>query len=386
MKNFTFYNPTRILFGDGQLARLTEEIRRHGQRVLMVYGSGSIQKSGLYDEVVSLMHQDGCEMWELGGIRANPVLTPVYEGIRLVKEHDIQLVLAVGGGSVIDTAKAIAAGAMITDDVWSLFDHTRVAKEALPVGVVLTIPAAGSESSNSAVITKEEGCLKYSFSAECIIPAFAILEPKRTCSLSPYQTACGIADMLCHVLERYLCEDGQDALMDGLCESAMRTIMEQAPKVLANPNDLQARAQLMWAGTLAHNNLFGSGRRQDWSAHGIEHELSALYNIAHGAGMAIMMPAWMTYCAQTLQGALVRLATRVFCLPDHLPADQLAQEGIKQLQAFFSSIGLAHRLSDLQIDGSRFAEMGYRCAGDGVIGGVYKLSARDVEQIFELAL
>lgn len=385
MKNFAFYNPTRILFGDGQLARLTEEIRRYGDSVLMVYGRGSIQKSGLYDEVKSLLRQDGCTLWELGGIRANPVLSPVYEGINLVRKHGIQLVLAVGGGSVIDTAKAIAAGAMLRGDVWSLFDHTCVAKEALPVGVVLTIPAAGSESSNSAVITKEAGSLKCSFSAECIIPAFAILEPKRTCSLPAYQTACGIADMLCHVLERYLCEDGQDALMDGICESVMRTIMKQAPEVLENPNNLQARAQLMWAGTLAHNNLFGAGRRQDWSAHGIEHELSALYNLAHGAGMAIMMPAWMAYCSQTLQGALVRLATRVFCLPDQCPADQLAQAGIEQLQAFFSGLGLARRLADLQIDSSRFSEMGYRCAGDGVIGDVHKLSAKDIEHIFELA-
>ena len=385
MEPFSFYNPTRILFGDGQLNHLERESQRYGKRVLMVYGGGSIQKSGLYHEVLMHLESAACEVWELGNVHANPLLSRVYEGIRIVKENDIAWVLAVGGGSVVDTCKAIAAGAVIDDDVWSLFDHTQTAQKALPVGVVLTIPAAGSESSNSAVITKEEGLLKYAFSAECIIPAFAILEPKRTYTLSAYQTACGSSDMLCHVLERYLCEDGQDKLMDGICEAAMLTIIRQTPIALAQPQHATARAQLMWAGTLAHNNLLGSGRKQDWSAHGIEHELSALYNIAHGAGMALIMPAWMEYCAETLQDAIARLAVRVFGADEALPAKELAQKGIQGLRTFFCSIGLPATLAQMQIDDTRFSEMAQRCAGAGSIGGVCRLYAKDVERIFELA-
>ena len=289
MLNFEFYNPARILFGKGMEEQVGKRMAALGRRVLLVYGGGSIKRSGLYDTVLARLADAGVEVTELAGVQPNPRLGLVREGIRLCRENRLDAVLAVGGGSVIDTAKTVALGACADGDVWDFFERLVPVEKALPVGVVLTIPAAGSESSDSCVITKEEGLLKRSCAGEALIPRFAILNPAFTCTLPPYQTACGATDILAHLMERYFTRVDHVDLTDRLLEATMRTVINYTPLALERPDDYHIRAELMWAGTVAHNNLLDTGRIGDWASHQIEHELSALYDIAHGAGLAIGM-------------------------------------------------------------------------------------------------
>jgi len=290
VNNFIFLNPTRIIFGKGTENLVGAETKKHADKVLLHYGGGSIKKIGLYDTVVKSLKEAGVEFTELAGVQPNPRLSLVRQGIEICRKEGIRFILAVGGGSAIDSAKAIAVGVPYDGDVWDFYIGKAKVKEALPVGVVLTIPAAGSEASPSSVITNEDGWYKRGLTTDRIFPRFSILNPELTYTLPNYQTACGAADIMAHIMERYFTNTKDVELTDRLCESTMKTLINNVPKALANPTDYAARAEIMWTATVAHNNLLGTGRDEDWASHDIEHEISGIYDIAHGAGLAIVFP------------------------------------------------------------------------------------------------
>ena len=350
MENFTFYAPTLFAFGDGEEKNTGALVRRFGgTKVLLVFGGGSVKKSGAYDAVTASLEQAGLPFVELSGIQPNPRSGKVYEGISLARAEQVDFLLALGGGSVIDTAKAIAMGVPYEGDFWDLFTGAAPIRDPLPLGTVLTISAAGSEGSGNCVITKEEGNLKWgSPKSDDLRPRFSVLNPRFTCTLPPYQTACGAVDMLAHICERYFSNTPDVALTDRLCEALMKTIIEAAPRALENPADYAARADLMWAGMLAHNNSCGVGRRQDWASHQIGHELSAFYDCAHGASLAVVLPAWMSYVMPTNPARFARFAVEVFgCEMDPLNVERTAKEGIKRLKSFFRILGMPVTLGEL---------------------------------------
>ncbi len=295
MKNFSYDNKTTILFGKDTQFNVGKEIKPYGQKVLLHYGGGSIKKSGLYDSIIKILKHDNLEIFELGGVKPNPRLQLVKEGIEICKKNNIEFILAVGGGSVIDSAKAIGIGSKYDGDVWDFYLGKAEINATIPLGVILTIPAAGSESSTGSVITNEDGWYKRSAGSTLIRPKFAIMNPEITYTLPNYQTACGATDMMAHVFERYFTNEKEVDFTDELCEGTIRSIMRNAKIAIKEPNNYGARANLMWAGTIAHNGLLGTGRIDDWASHNIEHELSAIYDIAHGAGLAIIFPHWMKY-------------------------------------------------------------------------------------------
>ncbi len=390
MIDFTFQNPTKIYFGRDALSNLKSEVLKYGKRILLVYGGGSIKRIGLYDSIMEILSALDAEVWELDGIQPNPRLGKVYEGISLCREHDVQLILAVGGGSAIDTAKAIANGFYYSGDVWDLFMGKGAVTQALPLGTVLTIPAAGSEMSNSSVITRESDMLKRGRSSALNFPRFSIVNPEYSFSLPKYQVACGIVDIMAHMMERYFTQVENVELTDRLIEGALTTVINNAPITLAEPNNYDARAEITWAGSLAHNTLLQTGREGDWASHKLEHELSALYDIAHGAGLAIVFPAWMKYVlprggAKKLQ----QFAVRVLGVAENFGTpDETALEGISRLEAFYRSLGMPVRLSDAGIDGRDIARMAERCAAlvGGTVGAFVPLNAEDCKAVYELAL
>jgi alcohol dehydrogenase len=387
MIDFTYHNPTKIVFGRSSEEVIGKEVRKLGDRVLLVYGGDTVSRLGILDKVTRSLAAEGVDYVELGGVRPNPRLASVEEGIRLCRLHDLNVVLAVGGGSPIDAAKAIAAGAVYEGCVWDFFSGVAEPKSALPVAVVLTIAAAGSESSNGSVITKEEGMLKRPCNSAQIIPKLAIMNPEYTVSLPAYQTACGGADIFAHLVEHYFTQVTHVDYTDRLLEATMRTILTYVPLALDDPSDYDIRAEIMWAGTLAQNNLLSTGRRGDWGSHMVEHELSAIYDIAHGAGMAIAIPAWMKYVWRENPSRFVQFAQRVFDVD--LPVaqqDLIVALGIGRLEAWFRSIGLPVRLGEAGIDESRLREMARKCCQDGPRGSWKELHEEDVYRIYELAL
>lgn len=390
MIDFTFCNPTKIIFGKTSLEQLGNEVSRYGRKVLLVYGGGSIKRSGLYDHVMKILGGVGAEVWELGGVKPNPRLGPVYEGIKTCRERDISLVLAVGGGSAIDTAKAIANGARYDGDVWDLFTGKGRNTEALPVGTVVTIPAAGSEMSDSSVITREEDQCKRGRNTPNNFPKFSILNPELTYTLPPFQTACGCVDIMAHIMERYFTRVEHVELTDRMAEGALKTVIHNAAIAMREPDNYDARAEIMWAGCLAHNTLFQTGRVGDWASHKLEHELSALYDIAHGAGLAVVFPAWMKYVLpRGGAGKLAQFAVRVFDVPEK-PGDEtaVALEGIQRLEAFYRSLGLVTTLHECGIGDKDFARMAERCAAmmGGTVGTFAPLKASDCVEVYKLAL
>ncbi|MBE5815127.1 MAG: iron-containing alcohol dehydrogenase [Clostridiales bacterium] len=390
MIDFSFQNPTRIHFGRNALEQLPKEVERYGKRVLLVYGGGSIKRTGVYDAVMQKLGNVNAQVWELAGVQPNPRLSPVREGIEVCRREQIQLVLAVGGGSAIDTAKAIVNGACYEGDVWELYEGKGTNETALPLGVVLTIPAAGSEMSRSSVITREEDLCKRGRNAFTNFPTFSILNPEYSFTLPPYQTACGIVDIMAHMMERYFTMVENVELTDRLIEGALVTVINNAPIVMAKPDDYDARAEITWAGALAHNTLLDTGRVGDWASHKLEHELSALYDIAHGAGLAVMFPAWMKYVLPR-GGArkLAQFARRVFAVGEAFATDEeAANEGILRLEAFYRSLGLPTTLGEMGIDGSRIPEMAARAVAmmGGRLGGFVPLDAPMAEEVYRLAL
>lgn len=385
MENFELYNPTRIVFGRGQRSRAGELAAASGKKVLLHYGSGSIRASGLYDQLVRSLEEAGVPWVELGGVRPNPRLSLVKEGIALCRKEGVGLILAAGGGSVIDSAKAIAAGACYDGDVWDFYCGRVRPERMLDVGVVLTIPAAGSESSDGTVITNEEGPEKRSFCSPFCYPKFAILDPELCVTLPKKQIAAGGADILAHIMERYFSRTRGNGLSDQLCEGAMRNLIAYLPKVLADSQNLDAWEQVMWTGNVAHNGLLGKGNAEDWASHEIEHQLSALYDIAHGAGLAIIFPAWMDYAKEDHPEKLARFAREVFGVDSSLSEKAAAEEGVRRLREFFASLGLAVRLRDAGIDDGQFEVMARMACKNGGLGSYQRLGAEDVCRIYRLA-
>ncbi|MGJ7923255.1 iron-containing alcohol dehydrogenase [Neobacillus sp. LXY-4] len=386
MQDFVFHNSTKLIFGKNKEELVGQESVVYGKKLLLHYGGGSIKASGLYTKVVHSLHEHGIEIFELGGVQPNPRVSLVREGVALCKENDIDFILAVGGGSVIDSAKAIAAGAKYDGDVWDFFDGKAEITDCLPIGVVLTIPAAGSESSNGTVITNEDGWYKRSCGHTIMRPKFAIMNPVLTYTLPPYQTACGITDMMAHILERYFTNEKNVELTDRLCEATLKTIINNAPTVLADPTNYEARAEIMWSGTLAHNDLLGTGRIGDWGSHDIEHEISGIYDLAHGAGLAIVFPAWMKYVYKHDVNRFVQFANRVWDVEIDLNnLEKTVLGGIKKTEQFFSSIGMPVRLEEVNIDDEYFEEMAKKGTERGPLGNFVKLYEEDLVEIFKLA-
>jgi alcohol dehydrogenase YqhD (iron-dependent ADH family) len=388
MESFEFSSPTKIIFGKGTEERTGEEVKLYSSKILFLYGTGSIKKTGLYDRIAASLKKSDVEFIELSGVQPNPRLKLVEEGIGTCKEHGIGFVLAVGGGSVIDSAKAIGAGACYDGPVWDFFPATRAVTECLPIGVILTIPAAGSEASQFAVITREDTEEKLPMRGEVLRPRFAILNPELTFTLPPYQTACGCVDIMGHVIERYFTTVPNVDLTDRLCEAVLKTVIANAPVVLAEPENYAARAEIMWAGTLAHNDLLSTGRIGDWSSHRIEHELSAIYDITHAAGLAVIYPAWMKYSFKKDIKRFVQFAVRVWGVDLPFESEErIALEGIRRMECFFKELGLAVRLGEMEISDERFDEMAEKCASYWSSGGNYqKLEKKVVKDILKLAL
>lgn len=391
MNNFTFYAPTFFAFGEGEEKQVGSLVRRFGgTKVLLVYGGGSIKRNGAYDAVAASLTAAGIPFAELFGIQANPRSGKVYEGIRLCRDFGADFLLAAGGGSVIDTAKAIGFGALYDGDFWDFFTGKVKIEKTLPVGVVLTIAAAGSEGSGNAVITQEQGNLKWGCpKTDLIRPKFTVLNPRLTCSLPAYQTASGAVDMFAHICERYFTNTQDVELTDRLCEALMKTILAAAPRAVAQPDDYSARADLMWAGMLAHNNSCGVGRDQDWASHQIEHELSALYDCAHGAGLAVVMPAWMEYVMDHDVTRFARFGVEVFgCQMDYAHPERTARDGIVRLKAFFRALGMPTTLAELGIKAEDIpALVTHRAEKPNAFpfGGFVKIGPDEMRAILRLA-
>lgn len=400
MENFTYVNRTKIIYGRGTESCVGAEVRKIADKVLLHFGGGSIKRSGLYDTVVASLREHGVEIVELGGVVPNPRLALVREGIEICRREKITLILAAGGGSVVDSAKAIAMGVPAENgDVWENFISRKPIQKAVDVATILTLPATGSESSPNTVITDDATQLKLGYGSECLRPVFSILNPELFFTLPKNQIANGVCDMMCHIFERYFTLTPQVELTDALCEATLRTIIANAYKLAENPQDYDAWAEIGFAGTLAHNNLLGLGRVQDWASHGMEHEISALYDVAHGAGLATVVPAWMRYVYQTDVARFARFARNVFGIStsnddgSRRSDEALALAGIDALERFWRTLGLPTTMRELGIpDDSRFEDMAKKAvlarSRDGKEipqGNFRKLYSRDILAIYRLA-
>ena len=389
MNNFVFYSPTEFVFGKATEMQVGALARKHGARkVMIVYGGGSVVRSGLLDRVKQSLQEAGIEYCLMGGVQPNPVDTKVYEGIEFCRREQADMLLPVGGGSVIDTAKAIAAGVLYEGDFWDFYIGKAKVTKALKVAVVLTIPAAGSEGSGNTVITKLDGLQKLSLRVpEVLRPVFSIMNPELTYTLPPFQTACGVADMMAHIMERYFTNTQEVEIGDRLCEGTLMAIINEAPKVMRNPEDYGARANLMWAGMIAHNGTCGVGCEEDWASHFLEHEISAIYGVTHGAGLSVIFPAWMTWMVEYNVGKIAQYAVRVWGVPESEDKKAVALEGIGKLKAFFSSLGLPVTFKELGVENpdiDRLADSLHRNKGE-LVGNYVKLTKQDSKEIYHLA-
>lgn len=389
MKDFVFCSPTTFVFGRDQEKQTGDYCRRFNkQKVLIHYGGGSVIRSGLLDRIKASLNQAGVNWVELGGVQPNPRASLVYKGIDLGRKEAVDLILAVGGGSAIDSAKAIAAGIPYQGDFWDFYEGKAQVKNPISVATVLTIPAAGSEGSPGSVITKEEGWLKRAVNDETLRPVFSILNPELTFTLPPYQTACGAADIMSHVFERYLTNTTDVEFSDRLCESVLQTMVQDVPRVLANPSDYGPRSNIMWAGMIAHNDIVGTDREQDWSSHDIEHELSALYDVAHGAGLAVVFPAFMRYTQKHDVMRYAQLAVRVWgCEMNYEHPEKTAAEGIDRLVAFYRRIGLPTTFEELGAKAEDIPLMAQKLnlVNGRRLGSFNPLTTADVEAIYHLS-
>lgn len=387
MNNFVFFPATKYVFGRGVENKVADELKAFGmKKPLIVYGKGSVIRSGLLDRVKKSLDEAGIPYAELGDVQPNPVDSKVYEGIELAKKEGIDSVLAVGGGSSIDTAKAIAAAMLYDGDFWDFYCGKAQVKKALPVGVVLTIPAAGSEGSGNTVITKLDGMHKLGMGSDALRPKFSLMNPELTFTLPPYQTAAGITDMLAHIMERYFTNTENVEITDRVAEGVMKAIINEAPKVIANPEDYDARANIMWSGTLAHNGVCSGGREEDWSTHALEHELSAVYGVTHGAGLAVMFPAWMTYAMKSNPKKLAQYARRVFDVEEE-DDTKATSKGIEALKNFLHSIGMPVNMKELGVenpDCKLLAEKVVENKGE-VFGNYIKIDKETARKIYEIA-
>ena len=390
MQNFSYYSPTEFVFGRGAEEKAGEMIRkRGGTKALVHFGGGSAIKSGLMDRVTASLEAAGLPYVTLGGVQPNPRSSLVYRGIELARAEHVDFILAVGGGSVIDSSKAIALGVPYDGDFWDFFCGKAKPEKALGVGVVLTLAAAGSEGSKSCVITQEDGGFKRGCGNELNRPKFALMNPEVTYTLPAYQTACGATDMMAHVLERYFTNEKGVDLTDRLCEAVLSAVIKAAPVAIAEPDNYEARAQLMWAGTLAHNDSCGLGREGDWASHQIEHELSARYDVAHGAGLAVVFPAWMRYQLDHDPMRFAQLAVRVWgCDMDFEHPEKTALDGIARYEQFLKSIGMPTRLAELHVDPADIPAMAEKCKRNnaGRLGFFRPLDTEDIAKILYSAM
>ena len=388
MKDFNYCAPTRVIFGKNTELEVGKALKNAGAtRVLMQYGGGSIKKSGLYDRVVKAIRDEGIELFELGGVQPNPHLSQVRKAIEIVREQKIDYLLAVGGGSAIDSTKATAVGAVYDGNVWDFYCGKAVPKKAMPVGVVLTIPAAGSEGSNSSVITNEDGWIKRGLGCDLTRPAFAIYNPELTYSLPAYQTAAGATDIMAHIMERYFTNEPDVDMTDRLCESVLKTIIRQAPVAVKEPDNYVARAEMMWASTVAHNDFLSCFRVGDWSSHQLSHELSGMYDATHGAALAVAFPAWMTYVYKHDVQRFCRFAVEVMGVEmDFFHPEETALKGIAALRAFFKSIGMPTTLSELGVPEDKLDVLADKVkrGADGTTGQFVKLTRDDCLKIYQL--
>lgn len=391
MYDYVYHNTTKIIFGKNSMNSIGKEAAAYG-KVMLVMGGGSVRENGVFDKTVSSLKEYGVEYCQLWGVKPNPDISKVREGIEMARAAEVSLILAVGGGSVIDSAKAIAAGIPYDGDVWDFYSSSKAPELALPVGVVLTIPAAGSESSMSSVISCGETNEKLSCTAECMLPRFAVMDPQNTYTLPEYQTACGAADMLSHLMERYFVNTECCDLTDRLIEGAAQTVIKFAPKALTEPENYDVRAELMQTGCIAHSDILDRGRGNggrggDWASHQLEHQLSAFYDIAHGAGLAVIFPAWLRYVSEKSPSKSAQFGRRVFGITG-LSDKDTAFEMINRLEAFFKALSLPVRLSEIGIDSSKFQLMAERAlaAKGGKIGSYIPLTeASEIVKIYSLA-
>lgn len=391
MFDFNYYSPTEVEFGKDSLTKLVELIKKYGgSNVLLHYGSGSVIKSGLLDKVKTMLDTVEIPYVELGGVKPNPRLSLVYEGINLCRENNIDFILAIGGGSVIDSAKAIGYGVNDGDDVWELYEHKRKAIDIVPVGVILTISAAGSETSNSSVITNEETNAKRSYNDNLGRPKFAIMDPNLTMSLPWYQTACGIADILMHTEERYFTSGGNMDITDSIAEGLMRSVIRNGLLLKTNPNDYDARAEIMWAGSLSHNGLTGCGNDGgDFTTHMLEHEMGGLYDVAHGAGLAAIWGSWARYVYKDALARFKKFAINVCLVEDKGSDEEIAIKGIEFMEDFYRKIDMPTNMKELGIEPTKeeINLMASNCAkvSGGVKGSAKKLYVEDMIQIYNNA-
>ena len=393
MRDFNYYAPTEVVFGKESEEQVAALVKKYGgTKVLVHYGGRSAVKSGLLEKICGLLQAGGVDYVTLGGVVPNPRLLLVHEGIRLCQEEGADFILAVGGGSVIDSGKAIAMGvANPGKEVWDFYLGKDAPAAALPVASVLTIPAAGSEMSESTVVTNEDGDVKLGYSNDILRPKFAIMNPERTFTLPPYQTAAGVTDMMMHIFERYFTKDDDMELTAALAEATLRTIKTAVFDVLKNPNDYRQRAQIMWGGSVAHWGLLGMGQQEDWATHQLEHELSAMFDVTHGAGLAAVWPSWARYVMKENLRRFVRFAVNVMDVPnDYTDPEATAEKGIEAMERFYRAIGMPTNIKELigrDITDEEIGEMVRKCSRDGkrTPGGLKVLQPEDMEAIYKMA-
>lgn len=388
MQNFTYYNPTKLIFGKGQLDQLSEEIPKYGKKVLMVYGGGSIKRNGLYDDVKSILNGLGAEIFELSGVEPNPRVTTARKGIDICKKEGIEFILAVGGGSTIDCTKAIAVGAKSDHDIWDIVTKKANATGALPFGTVLTLAATGSEMNAGSVITNWETNEKHGWGSPYSYPRFSILDPINTFTVPRDQTIYGIVDMMSHALEHYFHHETNTLLQDRMVEGILRTVMETAPKLLDNLESYEHRATILYNGTMALNGMVNMGYHGDWASHNLEHAVSAVHDIPHGGGLAILFPHWMEYSIDENSSRFKQLAIRVFDVEPEGKSDrEIGMEGIQKLREFWNSIGAPSRLADYDINEDSIEEMAEKTViARPEFGNFKKLTKQDSIAIYRASL
>ncbi|MFY3791830.1 iron-containing alcohol dehydrogenase [Ureibacillus sp. MALMAid1270] len=387
MNDFTFYNPVRLHFGKGQVSQLENELPQYGDKVLVVYGGGSIKRNGIYEEVMAILEKLKMKVFELSGVEPNPRVSTARKGIDICKQENIDFVLAVGGGSVIDCSKLIVAGAKIEEDPWDIVTHKVEVKDALPLGTILTIAATGSEMNAGSVITNEDTLEKYGWGSPYVFPKFSILDPTYTFSLPRNQTVYGIVDMMAHVFEQYFHNATNTPITDEMCEGVLRTVIATGPKLVNDLENYELRETILLAGTVALNTSLSMGSTGDWATHDIEHAVSAVYDIPHGGGLAILFPNWMRHNVHVNPERFAQLATRVFGVnPEGKTTEEIAHEGINRLSEFWISIGAPSRLADYEIDDSQLDLLVEKAMANGPLGVFKQLQAGDVRKIFEMSL
>jgi hypothetical protein len=384
MKDFELNLKTKIYFGKNKVKGISEEIKKYGKKIMLVYGGGSIKKYGIFDEVDNELSSGEIDYIVFGGISPNPRLKEVREGIKVAKENDIDFILAVGGGSVIDASKAIACGIYAKNDVWDYFTGEKEIEKAIPLGVVLTIAATGSEMNINAVITNQKDKQKLAIHSEKVLPKFAVLDPSYTESVPKYHTAAGIADIMAHIFEQYFSPDREAVVSDRMAESLLRVCIEEGPIAYRNGSNYIARANIMWASTLALNGLLSLGKRTDWASHKLAHELSAHYDLAHGATLSIIFPAWMKYVLdENTEWKFVQFGKNVWDLSG---SDKIAEKSIEKLEELFHEIGLPTRMREVGIEDDNLEEMAENIKEVyGEIGALKKLDYEDLLNIYKLA-